>query len=220
MSTATLDQAHFNMIEQQVRPWDVLDARILDTLKQIPRENFVPDAYKKLAYADTAIPLGGGQFMLHPIVVGRILQSLEIQPMDNILEIGTGSGYLTACLAYLGYHVTSIEIDEALSQAAAKNLDAQNMQNVSLLCGDAQQVLDTSRQYDVVVVTASVSEIPDMFKQALAIDGRMFIVTGEAPVMSARLLTRIAKDQWSNQVLFETSIKPLVNAETRKSFVF
>ena len=220
MSTANLDQAHYNMIEQQVRPWDVLDSKILETLKQINRDAFVPEAYKKLAYADTAIPLGNGQYMLHPILVGRILQVLAIQPMDTILEIGTGSGYLTACLAHLGYHVTSIEIDEKLSQSAADRLEKNNQPNVSLISGDALQVLDKSKQYDVIILTASVKDIPAIFKQAMAIDGRMFVVTGEEPAMSARLITRISADQWSDRILFETSIKPLVNAEPEQSFVF
>ncbi|MCW8854264.1 MAG: protein-L-isoaspartate O-methyltransferase [Gammaproteobacteria bacterium] len=220
MSTVNLDQAHYNMIEQQVRPWDVLDEKILETLKQINREAFVPEAYKKLAYADTAIPLGNGQHMLHPILEGRILQSLAIQPMDTILEVGTGSGFLTACLAHLGYTVTSIEIDEQLSQSAANRLQKSDLLNVHLLTGDAMKVLDKSKQYDVIVITASVKEVPEIFKQALAIDGRMFVVTGEEPVMSARLITRIAGDQWSDRILFETSIKPLVNAEPEKLFVF
>jgi len=220
MSTVNLDQAHYNMIEQQVRPWDVLDEKILETLKQINREAFVPDAYKKLAYADTAIPLGKGQYMLHPILEGRILQSLAIQPMDTILEVGTGSGFLTACLAHLGYTVTSIEIDEQLSHSAAERLQKSGLLNAHLLTGDAMKLLDKSKQYDVIVITASVKEIPEIFKQALAIDGRMFVVTGEEPVMSARLITRIAGDQWSDRVLFETSIQPLVNAEPEKLFVF
>jgi len=220
MSAANLDQAHYNMIEQQVRPWDVLDDKILQTLKQVNRDAFVPEAYKKLAYADTAIPLANGQFMLHPILVGRILQVLAIQPMDTILEIGTGSCYLTACLAHLGYTVTSIEIDESLSQSAAHGLERNNQLNVNLISGDALQVLDKSKQYDVIVITASVKEIPELFKQALAIDGRMFVVTGEEPAMSARLVTRIAGDQWSERILFETSIQPLINAEPEQSFVF
>ena len=220
MNTVNLDQAHYNMIEQQVRPWDVLDEKILDTLRQIPRDAFVPEEYKKLAYADTAIPLGNGYSMLHPILVGRILQVLDIQPMDTILEIGTGSGFLTACLATMGYQVTSIEIDEHLSKLAAERLHKQNLVNVQLIAGDAMKVLDKTRQYDVVVITASMSEIPETFKQALAIDGRMFVVTGQEPIMSARLVTRIAEDQWSDRILFETSIKPLVNAEPEKLFVF
>lgn len=220
MSSVNLDSAHYNMIEQQVRPWDVLDNAVLETLKQVPREEFVPQAYKKLAYADTAIPLGNGQFMLHPILVGRILQFLAIQPMDTVLEVGTGSGYLTACLAQLGYHVTSIEIDESLSQAADQRLQKHNIRNVSLLTGDAMQVLDTNKQYDVIAITSSAAEVPEIFKQALAIDGRMFVISGEEPVMSAHLITRIAADKWSDTILFETSVKPLVNADAKKTFVF
>ncbi|MDH5471742.1 MAG: protein-L-isoaspartate O-methyltransferase [Gammaproteobacteria bacterium] len=220
MSIANLDQAHYNMIVQQVRPWDVLDDKILDTLKQLPREAFVVDEYKKLAYADTSIPLGNGQEMLHPILEGRMLQVLNIQPMDTILEIGTGSGFLTACLAHLGYHVTSIEIDPSLSQLAANRLHQQNLVNIDLVVGDALEVMDKSKQYDVVVVTASMSDVPDALKKSLAIDGRLFIVTGEDPVMSARLITRVADDQWSDRILFETSIKPLINAEPVKAFVF
>ena len=220
MSTVNLDQAHYNMIEQQVRPWDVLDEKILETLKQINREAFVPDAYKKLAYADTAIPLGKGQYMLHPILEGRILQSLAIQPMDTILEVGTGSGFLTACLAHLGYTVTSIEIDESLSQTAAEKLVEQGILNVSLYVDDATSTDNINQQYDVIAITGAMYELPLAYKQALKPGGRLFVITGEAPTMEARLITRTGDDSWSDQMLFETELKALIHAEKGKQFVF
>ena len=139
MSAVNLEQAHKNMIQQQVRPWDVLDPKVLNALKTIAREDFVPEAYKNLAYADTAIPLGDGEEMMHPVLEGRMLQALDIQPGDEILEIGTGSGFISACLASLGAHVDSIEINEAISKQAAENLVSQGVFNISLSVMDAMQ---------------------------------------------------------------------------------
>lgn len=220
MSTVDLELARHNMVEQQVRPWDVLDPRILDILENTPRDEFVPDAYKGLAYADTEIPLGDGQYMMHPVLEGRMLQALDIQATDRVLEIGTGSGYITACLAKLASHVDSIDINERLGKAAATKLVEQGIMNVSLSTGDAVEEFDSHSKYDVICVTGSMGEVPDTYKQALNEGGRLFVITGEDPVMEAHLITRIDENTWSDQNMFETSIRPLIHAECKKQFCF
>lgn len=220
MGNVDTNLARHNMIEQQVRPWEVLDPRILKTLEQIPREKFVPSQYKNLAYADTEIPLGNGFGMMHPVVEGRLLQTLDIQPQDDILEIGTGSGFITACLAHLGHHVTSIEIEESLSQAAAERLVDMGILNVSLYVDDASHTDNINQQYDVIAITGAMYELPQAYKQALKPGGRLFVISGEAPTMEARLIIRTGEDSWSDQMLFETELKPLLHAEKRKQFIF
>ena len=215
-----LDECRHNMVEQQVRPWDVLDDKVLNTLQKIPRDQFVPDQYKNLAYADTAIPLNDQQHMMHPVVEGRILQLLDIQPEDDVLEIGTGSGFLTACLANLGCHVDSIEIDEALADTARKNLAQQSIENVNLSTGDGLEFSDSSKKYDVIVLTGSVSEIPENLMQALSINGRMFVVTGSAPAMQAHLLTRSSENNCCDDIIFETVLQALVHGEAKPDFEF
>lgn len=214
-----LEQCRHNMVEQQVRPWDVLDDKVLLTLEQIPRDAFVPEKYKNLAYADTAIPLNDSQSMMHPVVEGRILQSMTIQPEDSILEIGTGSGYLTACMAHMGCHVDSVEIDEALAQQAEKNLQQAGITNISIRCGNGLE-LEAGKSYDVIVLTGSVGEIPDTLKQALNISGRMFAVSGSAPAMQAHVITRTAENDWADEVIFETVQDTLVHGEKKPSFEF
>ena len=220
MSTVNLETAKFNMIEQQVRPWDVLNPVILETLDQVSREDFIADNYKNLSYADTAIPLGNGQFMMHPVVEGRVLQSLEIKANDEILEIGTGSGYITACLAKLGSHVNSIEIDETISKTAADRLSRKKIFNVTLTVADANNEVPSSQSYDVIAITGSMNECPQKYKEALNRGGRLFIITGDDPVMTARLITRTNDKAWAEEILFETSIKRLIHSETKKQFVF
>lgn len=214
-----LEQCRHNMVEQQVRPWDVLDDKVLLTLEQIPRDAFVPEKYKNLAYADTAIPLNDSQSMMHPVVEGRILQSMTIQPEDSILEIGTGSGYLTACMAHMGCHVDSVEIDEALAQQAEKNLQQAGITNISIRCGNGLE-LEAGKSYDVIVLTGSIGEIPDTLKQALNISGRMFAVSGSAPAMQAHVITRTAENDWADEVIFETVQDTLVHGEKKPSFEF
>ncbi len=214
-----LEQCRHNMVEQQVRPWDVLDDKVLLTLEQIPRDAFVPEKYKNLAYADTAIPLNDSQSMMHPVVEGRILQSMTIQPEDSILEIGTGSGYLTACMAHMGCHVDSVEIDEALAQQAEKNLQQAGITNISIRCGNGLE-LEAGKSYDVIVLTGSIGEIPDTLKQALNINGRMFAVSGSAPAMQAHVITRTAENDWADEVIFETVQDTLVHGEKKPSFEF
>ena len=220
MSSSNLEQARHNMVEQQVRPWDVLDPKILDILDNTPRDAFTPENYRALAYADTKIPLGNGHFMMHPVVEGRMLQALEIQPEDRVLEIGTGSGYITACLAKLASQVDSIEIDQALSDAAAARLQQQNIYNARLSVGDAVTDFDPATQYDVICITGSLFEMRDAYKQALTIGGRLFVILGEDPIMQAHLFTRTDENAWADQILFETSVKALRHAEKQKQFVF
>ena len=215
-----LEQCRYNMVEQQVRPWDVLDDKVLNTLEQIARDQYVPSQYIALAYADTAIPLNDTQFMMHPIIEGRLLQLLDIQPEDNILEIGTGSGYLTACLAHLGCHVDSVEIDEQLAKKSAQTLLEQGIFNISLSCANGLELPDAKQQYDVIVISGSVAKIPGEFKKALTINGRLFVVEGEEPVMHAHLITRKSETEWIDESIFETVLKPLVNGEAEPEFQF
>jgi protein-L-isoaspartate(D-aspartate) O-methyltransferase len=214
-----IEQARFNMIEQQVRPWEVLDQRVLDVMATIPREAFVPERYRSLAFADTSIPLGHDQVMMAPKLEGRLLQALALRPSNSVLEIGTGSGYLTACLARLGNHVTSIEIYPDLSKAAAAVLREQRCYNITLQEGDAAGGIDTDIHYDVIAVTGSLPEDRRQFHRSLAIGGRLFVVLGVPPVMEAVLVTRIDTENWSQESLFETVLPPLVNAPVTKRFV-
>jgi len=220
MSSSNLEQARHNMVEQQVRPWDVLDPKILHILDDTPREAYVAEAYRALAYADTAIPLGNGHFMMHPVVEGRMLQSLDIQPTDNALEIGTGSGYVTACMAQLAAHVDSMEIDPAISEAAAARLQQQNIYNVRLTVADGVTDFDDSKKYDVICITGSLVNMLDQYKNALTIGGRLFVILGEDPIMQAHLFTRTGENAWADQILFETSVKALRHGEKPRQFVF
>jgi len=208
------EKARFNMVEQQVRPWDVLNPRVLDVISEIPRENFTPDEYRNLAYVDTRIPLGSYENhpcdMANPVLDGRILQELDIQDDDLILEIGTGCGYLTACLSKLGRHVDSVDINEELTAMATKNLQSLNITNVMLSTGDASKTWHQKRNYDVIAITAAMKEIPDSYKNLLTIGGRMFVVTGDAPAMTAHRVTRTDKNKWTVEDLFETSIEPMI----------
>lgn len=213
-------QSRFNMIEQQIRPWDVLDGAVLDLLAKLPREDFVPKQYVGLAFADLEIPLGDGQTMLSPKMEGRILQSLEIKKTDKVLEIGTGSGYLTALLALQAKHVDSIELNAKISKQAAKNIAAQGIANVSLVVADGMQGLPANSPYDVIVFTGSTPLLNTQIEQQLAIGGRMFVVVGEAPVMEATLITRISADNFKTEVLFETCLPPIENAPQAEKFEF
>ena len=218
MNQLNVEQARFNMIEQQIRPWDVLDYRVLEVLKATPREAFVPAAHRALAFCDISIPLGHNEYMMAPRVEGRMLQSLAIQPGERSLEIGTGSGYVTACLARLGGAVTSVDIhDDFLDQARGK-LDAHGIRDVQLLQRDAAGGWDGSERFDVIAVTGSLPQLHEGFHESLAIGGRLFVVVGEPPIMEALLITRISEREWRRESLFETSLPPLVNAGTPRTF--
>lgn len=215
-----LEQARFNMVEQQIRPWDVLDPAVLDLLFALPREKFVPEQHRALAFADLEIPLGHDEVMLAPKLEARMLQELAIRPTDKILEVGTGSGYMTALLARLGGHVVSVEIVPELKAFGEKNLKDHNILNVTLEQGDASRGWPQHGPYDVIVLTGSVPVLPDAFQASLAPGGRLLAVVGEAPVMTARLITRVGDESFSSVGLFETSIPALRNAQQPDRFVF
>jgi protein-L-isoaspartate(D-aspartate) O-methyltransferase len=215
-----LELARFNMVEQQIRPWDVLDQAVLDLLFELPREEFVPEQQRSLAFADLEIPLGHGEVMLAPKLEARMLQELAIRPTDKILEVGTGSGYMTALLARLGAHVVSVEIVPELKAFAEKNLRDHNILNVTLEQGDASRGWPQHGPYDAIVLTGSTPMLPDAFQASLAPGGRLLAVVGEAPVMTARLVTRVGDQSFSRVGLFETSIPALRNAQQPERFVF
>lgn len=216
------EQARFNMVEQQIRPWEVLDQQVLQVILHTPREDYVPPAYRALAFADTNIPLAHGQVMMIPSVEGRLLQALALKKTDRVLEIGTGSGYVTACLAKLARQVESVDIIPEFTADAAAKLKAQGIGNVLLNSGDAAAGWKSGTQYDAIAVTGSVPVIPETYKKALTVNGRMFVIVGDTsmPVMSAHLVTRITENQWIQESLFETSIPPLLNAQKPRTFVF
>jgi len=216
-----LDQARENMIEQQIRPWDVLDQRVLDALADIPREQFVSEAYRHIAYADVQLPLGHGEKMLNPNIDGRILQALAINTTDSVLEIGTGSGYLTACLSRLAGKVTSVERIPELHAVAAARL--RGYSNSTCLLQDAAAQWDAADAYDAIALTGSVQSLPDYYRRKLAVNGRLFAVIGkpDAPTMEALLMTRLTPDEWVKQSLFETHIPALHNfAVSEEAFSF
>ena len=220
MNQTEIEQARFNMIEQQIRPWDVLDQRVLDVMNSIPREQFVPESYRSLAFADTSIPLGHDQVMMAPKLEGRLLQALAIRPGDTVLEIGTGSGYLTACLASLGRHVTSVDIIAEFTATAAAKLEALNINNVTLETADAAAGIEGDARYDAIAVTGSLPLLQQQFHRNLEIGGRLFIITGSLPIMEARLITRIDEHNWASETLLETCMPPLLNATEPQDFVF
>lgn len=217
----SVEQARFNMIEQQIRPWDVLDTAVLETMKVIPRENFVPSLHRSFAFSDVEVPLGHGEAMMHPRMEGRILQSLSILPADTCLEIGTGSGYLTACLAALSKHVYSVDIHEDFANIAQNNLDSYGVANVSLMVGDASQ--DWGEQpnlYNAIAVTASMPTYNNKYERKLKVGGRMFVVVGTNN-MTAMLITRETPSEYSRVELFETDLKALLGTEkSTSSFAF
>lgn len=214
------ETARFNMIEQQVRTWEVLDPVVLALLNDIPRENFVTAEYQGLAFADIEIPIGANQFMLSPKLEGRILQALNVQKTHQVLHIGTGSGYVTALLASLAKHVTSVDIHAELSTKAAKNLTQNNIKNVTLVVADAVFGLPDRAPFDLIVYTASSPIEPVDVRNQLAIGGVMFIILGTAPAMQATLIQRLSETSFRQDVLFETCISELVNAPQAKTFEF
>src|SRR3569832_54463 len=188
-----LAEARHNMIEQQIRPWDVLDQRVLELVANLPREDFVPSAYLSLAYADINIPLEHGQSMMAPKVEARMIQALNLQPRDIVLEIGTGSGYVPALLAKSAKHVYSVDIFADFAERARLKLAGHGITNVTLETGDAATGWERDQPYDVIAVTGSLPLLPDSLRRQLKVGGRLFVVTGDAPVMSAQLITRVSE---------------------------
>jgi protein-L-isoaspartate(D-aspartate) O-methyltransferase len=215
-----VERARFNMVEQQIRPWEVLDQRVLDLLLRIRREEYVPARYRALAFADMEIPLGHGETMLAPKIEARMLQELALAPGDRILEVGTGSGYMTALLASLGSHVCSVDIVPEFTQTASAKLTAHGVTNLTLETGDAARGWDRHAPYDAIMVTGSMPVLPDAFLKSLRPGGRLIAVVGEPPVMEAQLITCVAAGAYSTTGLFETCIAPLRNAVQPERFVF
>ena len=220
MSEMNFAAARKHMLESQVRTWDVTDARVLDLLAQTPRQEFVPERYRNLAFADINIPLDHGQVMMSPMLEARLLQVLDIQVRDKILEIGTGSGYFTWLLAQLGGHVHSVEINAELSAAAAAKLATHGIRNATLETGDATRGWDRHAPYDAIIITGSTPILPEAFQRSLAVGGRLVAVVGAPPAMEARLTKRIDVESFSQQLLFETYLPPLQNAVAPARFVF
>lgn len=215
-----MEQARYNMVEQQIRPWDVQDEAVLDALFKQHRENFVADAHKKLALADLQLPIGHGEVMLEPKLEARILQLLDIHERERVLEVGTGSGYMTALLARFAYHVFSVEIVPELSAEAEHKLKSRGVDNVTLEVGDAANGWDRHGPYDVIVLTGSVPVLPEAFQKSLKVGGRLFAVVGEAPAMRAERITRVSQDAFRREDLFETCVPALRNVTAPSRFVF
>lgn len=218
--TTNIEQARFNMVEQQIRPWDVLDQTVLDLLFKVRREEFVPAAYRALAFVDMEIPLGDGEFMWSPKLEARAVQTLQLKKTDRVLEVGTGSGYLTALLASMTAHVTSVDIHAGFLSAAEARLKAHGFDNVTLEAGDASRGREQHAPYDVIIMTGSLPVMPQNLTAQLAPGGRLFAVVGDDPVMTARLVTCVSHGVFRSEDLFETSIKPLVNAQQPDRFTF
>ncbi len=215
-----LEQARLNMVESQVRTWEVLDQTILDLLMKVRREEFVPEKYRNLAFADLEIPLGHGEVMLAPKMEARMIQELDVRKTDKILEIGTGSGYVTALLGNLGGQVVSVERIQEFSHSAARRLAGHALQNVQLEIGDASEGWPAQAPYDVILLTGSVPVLSERFQEQLAVGGRLLGVIGEPPVMTAQLVRRVSARGFSAVGLFETSIPPLRNVRQPERFEF
>ncbi len=218
-----LDTARSNMIEQQVRPWDVLDQRVLDILALVPREAFVSEQHKGVAYSDFQLPIGQGRHMLKPIVDGRLLQALAIEPDDHTIEIGTGSGYLTGCMAKLGGHCESLEIEPSLADAAEARLKQQGIENVTIHRQDGSQHHGSRDHYDAIAFGGAVGAVPQAWLERMTIGGRLFAIIGdtEHPTMEAVLTMRVSDTEWNRESLFETTVEPLLHfALARPTFTF
>ena len=214
------DQARLNMVENQVRPWEVLDGRVLDVISRVHREDFVASTHRQLAFADLCLPLGHGEVMMKPVVEGRVLQALELLPTDHVLEIGTGSGFLTACLAGLAAQVTSVDIQRDFTEAAGKRLQNAAIANVTLVTGDAINDWQPTELFDALVVTGAVATIPARWLTWLKPGARALVVRGQSPVQQATLLTHEGAGRYREEALFETDLPYLTHAEPSKRFVF
>jgi protein-L-isoaspartate(D-aspartate) O-methyltransferase len=215
-----IEQVRFNMVEQQIRTWDVLDQAVLDSLYVVRREEYVPAAHRALAFSDLEIPLGDGESMMQPKLEARIVQELALRKTDRVLEVGTGSGYLTALLAYRASHVYSVEINPRLKLMGAGNLRRNGVINVTVEQGDGARGWAKQGPYDAIVLTGSVPIVPEAIASQLRAGGRMFAVVGDAPVMAAKLITCVAAGSFNSVDLFETVVKPLQNCEQPERFEF
>jgi protein-L-isoaspartate(D-aspartate) O-methyltransferase len=215
-----IEQARFNMIEQQIRPWDVLDADVLDLLLVVKRENFVPEAYKNLAFVDTMIPLPDGETMLTPKLEARIAQDIQTKKHENVLLVGAGTGYLAALLSHRARHVTAVDISPEMKAMAEKNLAANGISNVSVELGNASQGWANGAPFDAIVVSGSLPVLPEGLLQNVKVGGRILAIIGESPVMTAHLITRTGEHGYDTKKLFETDVKALSGAATPSQFTF
>ena len=219
-STDTHASARFNMIEQQIRTWDVLDPVVLELFNTVPREHFVAESQVGLAFADVELPIGHGQTMLSPKIEGRILQALDIKKTDKVLLVGAGGGYLAALLATLAAHVHAVEIVPELSEIVKTRLHKQNIHNVTLYVGDAAKGFMPAAPYDVIVFAGSLPLRPIAAEKMLSVGGRLFAVIGEQPIMEATLTLRVSEEAFRHAAIFETCLPPLVNAPQASKFEF
>jgi len=220
MFATDAEQARFNMVEQQIRPVEVINERVIEAFRSVPREHFVDPSQRSLAFADTHLPLGSSEVMMTPIQEGLMLQALDVQPGDRVLEIGTGSGYVTACLAHLGGKVDSYEIDPQLSARAADRLQSLGVHGVHLRVADIFSIGLPQGGFDVIAVTGSLPLENEQFTRALAPGGRLFAILGEDPIMKATLITRSIQGNIKREALSETRLPPLKNAPQPERFVF
>jgi protein-L-isoaspartate(D-aspartate) O-methyltransferase len=219
-SPSRTEQARFNMIEQQIRPWNVLDQRVLDTLRFVKREAFVPSELVVHAFSDVMLPLQHAQFMMSPVIEGRMLQALATQMDERVLEIGTGSGFFAACLTHMGGQVTSVDIFDDLSDQAQRTLAKQGFSSVLLETGDASEGWNDGHHYDVIAITGAMPSLPEAYKHKLNTGGRLFVVVGFAPSMQAMLITRVGESAWVTESLFETVLPYLLFKELMSKFEF
>lgn len=215
-----IEQARFNMIEQQIRPWNVLDQDVLDLLLVVKREEFVPAAHKALAFVDTEIPLPGGEAMFTPKLEARVMQEVLVKKHENVLEIGAGSGYMAALLAHKARHVTTVEILPELKAMAEANLAKAGISNVTVELGDGSQGWSKGAPYDVIVISGALESLPEAFLKQVKVGGRIAAIIGQAPVMSAEIITRVSETAYDTVKVFETNVKPLTTTATASKFTF
>jgi protein-L-isoaspartate(D-aspartate) O-methyltransferase len=222
MMESQFERARFNMVEQQIRPWEVLDPRVLSLMETLPREAYAPETYRHLAYADIEIPIGHGQHMMFPKIEAKLLQALSIQTKDKVLEVGTGSGYLTNCLATLAHQVVSIDFHNEFTEQAKEKLERQGIRNVLLKSGSALAGPLEEGPFDAIAVTGSLptSQQAEIFRQQLKVGGRLFVVIGSAPVMECMLISRHADKVFQEESILETELAPLINAPAPVEFEF
>ncbi|MFB9242662.1 protein-L-isoaspartate O-methyltransferase [Massilia antarctica] len=215
-----IEQARFNMIEQQIRPWNVLDQDVLDLLVVVKREDFVPAAYKTLAFVDTEIPLPGAEAMFTPKIEARILQEVAVKKHENVLEIGAGSGYMAALLAHKARHVTTVEINPELKELAAANLAKAGITNATVELGNGAEGWDKGAPFDVIVISGGLEALPEAFMKQVKVGGRIAAIVGQAPVMSAHLITRVSETAYDTVKVFETNVKLLSTSVKTSHFTF
>ncbi|MES2015058.1 MAG: protein-L-isoaspartate O-methyltransferase [Pseudomonadota bacterium] len=215
-----IEQARFNMIEQQIRPWNVLDQDVLDLLLVVKREDFVPAAHKALAFVDAEIPLAAGQSMFTPKIEARILQEVQVKKHENVLEIGAGSGYMAALLAHKARHVTSVEINPQLKTMAEANLARAGISNVTVELGNGAQGWSKGAPFDVIVISGALEVLPEAFLKQVKVGGRIAAIIGQAPAMTAQVITRVSETAYDTVKVFETDVTPLVDAATVSRFTF